>query len=134
MQAARMAAPFESLPSNRRLMTRHDSMTNRPLKTSAKQPGIDPRFEITFELRPPAKVALSSLFSVLKSYGERAGSALGDAYARVAGSILNEKERLEDLNAERRIRPRSHAARGPASRAPAPSLAISPEEPQPSAK
>jgi hypothetical protein len=109
-------------------------MTNRPLKTAAKQPGIDPRYEITFEHRPSAKVALCRLFSVLKSYGERGGSALGDAYARVAGSILNETERLEDLNAERRLRQRSHAARGPASRASAPSPASLPEEPQPSAK
>jgi hypothetical protein len=111
-------------------MVRHDSMTNRSLKISAKQRGIDPRYQITFELRPSAKVALSSLFGVLKSYGERGGSALGDAYARVAGSILNEKERLEDLNAERRLRQRSHAAR----EAPVPSLASLPEEPQPSAK
>jgi hypothetical protein len=91
-------------------------MTNSP---SAKPREIDPRYEITFERRLAAKVALSSLLGALKSFGERGGSALGDAYARVAGSILNEKERLEDLNAERRARQRSQAARGPIASAPA---------------
>jgi hypothetical protein len=107
-------------------------MTNQALETPATQRDSDPRYEITFERRP--KVALAGLFSVLKSYGERGGSALGDAYARVAGSILNGTERLEDLNAERRLRQRSQGARSLASRAAVPSLAIVPEETPASAK
>jgi len=63
--------------------------------------------------------------------GERAGAALGDAYALAASSVLNELERFEDLNAERRFRQRSQA--GAANTAAASRLAR-PQKPSPSRK
>jgi hypothetical protein len=72
------------------------------------------------------------LLGELKVLGERGGAALGDAYARAASSVLNEVERLEDLNAERRYQQRSKARAS--SRAAVARLASQAQNPSPSAK
>lgn len=59
--------------------------------------------------KPDARVGLSRLISGLKSLSERSGEAVGETYARVAGSFLQRVEWLEDLNAERRARQRAQA-------------------------
>jgi hypothetical protein len=95
-------------------------MANLPHETPAKRPGLsrslpaDPRYEIVFQKKPSEPRAVSGLFAELKALGERGGSALGDAYALAASSLLNRLERLEDLNAERRFRQRPTA--GPSRR------------------
>jgi hypothetical protein len=101
-------------------------MVNRPPKASANEPGqaSDPRYEIVFEARSSARDTLSGLVATLKSLGERGGAAIGDAYALAAGSFLNRKEWLEDLNAERRVRRRAQAR--PPGRTPVSVPAISP--------
>ena len=71
--------------------------------------------------KPSRRGAVPGWLDGLKLIGERAGAALGDAYALAASSVLNELERFEDLNAERRFRQRSQA--GAASTASAPRLA-----------
>lgn len=85
-------------------------MAKRFQKASTKPRGLaqtlrtDPRSEVVFDKR-----ALTGLLAELKTLSERSGSVLGDAYARAASSLLNGRERLEDLNAERRFRRRSKA-------------------------
>jgi heavy metal translocating P-type ATPase len=56
---------------------------------------------------------LSSLLVGLNALGERAGSALGDAYGVAATAFLKAKERLEDQSAERRYRQRGRGQAEP---------------------
>jgi hypothetical protein len=106
-------------------------MTNRPRKAASKSCAperalpSDPRYELVFETRSfakrtlprraPERVDPSNLFAELRSLGKRGGAVLGDVYAVAAGYFLDHWERLEDLNAERRLRQRSKAS--PAGRA-----------------
>jgi hypothetical protein len=98
-------------------------MPNRPQKTFARRP----RYELVLESRAREQGALSSLLAELKSLGERSGSAIGNAYALAASTFLNGRERLEDLNAERRFRQRSKPAASAG--APGPRRALSAEAP-----
>jgi hypothetical protein len=87
-------------------------MANPPRKASPKQRGpapTVPRYELVFERKLWDRGTLSGLFSELKSLAERSGSAIGDAYALAATAFLNQSERLEDLNAERKFQQRSKA-------------------------
>jgi hypothetical protein len=99
------------------MTTRHEITAKRPPKAPAKKQArtparpLEPRYELVFESKTVGKGALPALLARLESLGARGGSALGDAYARVASSLLVRKERLEDLNAERRFRRRAKAAR-----------------------
>jgi hypothetical protein len=89
-------------------LTEHENMANRPPKSAASKPHlVDPRYEVVFE----ETHVFANVVAELKSIGARSGSALGDAYALAAGAFLNGKERLEDLNAERRLRQRSRASK-----------------------
>ena len=81
------------------------------------------RYEVVFPRKPPAVSALSALFGALRGVVARGGEAIGDAYAAGARVVLERKEALEDLNAERR-----HGGSGPA-RLPAP--ARDPSSPEP---
>jgi hypothetical protein len=61
-------------------------------------------YELVFEpnlLRPRSP---SGLWSRLVGLRERGGAAIGDAYASVAGRVLDGVEWLEDRNAERKQR------------------------------
>jgi heavy metal translocating P-type ATPase len=62
------------------------------------------RYEIVLVDRSSAKV---SLLSRLTSLGQRAGSAVGDAYALAASRLKDGTQRLEDERAARRLRQRS---------------------------
>ena len=61
----------------------------------------NPRFEVVFERKVWPKPSFDGLFSRLKTLGERSGGAVEDAYARVAGSVLDWFERQQDADAER---------------------------------
>jgi hypothetical protein len=93
---------------------------------------VAPRQQVARRKKPSRRSALPGWLDGLKLIGERAGAALGDAYALAASSVLNELERFEDLNAERRFRQRSQA--GAASRANVPRLAAQAKKPSPPAK
>jgi hypothetical protein len=69
----------------------------------------EPRSEVGQRRRRPRRGVVARWLGELKLLGERGGAALGDAYALAASSVLNELERLEDLNAERRFRQRLQA-------------------------
>ena len=59
----------------------------------------------------PRKAAPPDVLSELKAVGERTGAVLGNVYARLASVVLNEFEKLEDLNAQRRSeRSKRHAS------------------------
>ncbi|MFC3692326.1 hypothetical protein [Chenggangzhangella methanolivorans] len=62
-------------------------------------------FEIDFPKRPKGASAISALFGVFRDAWSRGGDAVGDAYASGARVVLDRKEALEDLNAERRHKP-----------------------------
>jgi hypothetical protein len=91
-----------------------------------------PRSEVGQRRRRPRRGTFARWLGELKLLGERGGVALGDAYALAASSVLNEVERLEDLNAERRFRQRLQARA--ASRAAGARLAAPAKNPSPSAK
>jgi hypothetical protein len=88
-------------------------MPKRPRKSSAnvrrlkRPPTSDARYEIVFQSKPWERPAFRSLLAELQSLIARSGSAVGDAYARLAGSLLNRIEGIEDANAERKFRQRS---------------------------
>ena len=66
-----------------------------------KRPPIStPRYEVVFG----AKAGARSVLAELRALFERSGEVLGDAYASVAGSVLERVERLEDARAERKFR------------------------------
>lgn len=64
---------------------------------------VVPRTQIVSGKVPPERPQFLNLFAELKSLGERSGSALSVVYARVAGSVLERIEQLEDVNAERKF-------------------------------
>ena len=68
-------------------------------------------YEIVFPKRPAAAGAVSALFGLLRGVWERGGETAGDAYAAGARVVLDRKEALEDLNAERRHRARAGSER-----------------------
>ena len=70
---------------------------------------------------PSSKEGTVDLIGELKSLGDRAGAALGDAYAVVARRFRSAKEWLEDQNAERRLGHRSPAGQPVLALLPAPS-------------
>jgi len=86
-------------------------MVNQPRRTSVEKPGPhrsrpdELRRKVVLEVRPLG--VITSLMAGLKLLGERSASVVGDAYALVAGSVQDELERIEDLNAERRFRQRA---------------------------
>ena len=88
-------------------------MATNSQQAATKQGGVarpapaGARYEIVFDRRPPGTTALPDFIATLKRLSERGGAALGDGYARLARSLLNRLERLEDLNAERRAQRRS---------------------------
>lgn len=67
-------------------------------------------YEIVFPKKPPASSAIKALFGFLRDAWGRGGDTVGDAYAAGARVVLDRKEALEDLNAERRHRPAATAA------------------------
>jgi len=75
-------------------------MANVSQKASATRP---------LSKKPPARDALHSLLTDLKSLGTRSGAAVGDIYALAATAFLVRREQLEDRNAERSFRKRSKA-------------------------
>ncbi len=90
-------------------------MTSRPPNSSERRAlpqarPADARYEIVFPRRPPAASLISGVFSALKGAFSRGGEAVGDAYAAGARVVLERKEALEDLNAERRQGARRGAA------------------------
>ena len=70
---------------------------------------VEPRREVGQRRRRPRRGAVGRWLAELKLLGARGGAALGDAYALAASSVLNELERLEDLNAERKFQQRAQA-------------------------
>jgi hypothetical protein len=89
----------------------------------------DPRYEIVFERRGTGSAAVSKLAGGVVSIAQRMGAALGDAYALAARSVLHALERLEDSNAEQRVRRRSKRPPGDAPLRPAespPNTSLSP--------
>jgi len=91
-------------------------MPKRPSKSSAnvrrlkRPPSSDARYEIVFQSKP-WEPAFRSLLAELQSLIARSGSVVGDAYARIAGSVLNRIEDFEDANAERKFRHRPRKRR-----------------------
>lgn len=71
-------------------------------KRRALPQGRSPAYEIDFPKRPKGTSTVSALFGALKQAWSRGGDAVGDAYASGARVVLDRKEALEDLNAERR--------------------------------
>lgn len=61
---------------------------------------------ITIVSRSPRDAEPSPLLVDLIALGERAGAAVGDAYARAASRVRTVKERLDDGRAERKLGPR----------------------------
>ncbi|WP_020180188.1 hypothetical protein [Methylopila sp. M107] len=89
-------------------------MTNASPKSSQRRAlpqarPSDARYEIAFPKRPPAVSVIAGIFGALKQAFGKSGEAVGDAYAASARVVLDRKEALEDLAAERR-----HAGRVPA--------------------
>jgi len=114
-------------------------MTAVKAPESARPLASEPRYEIAFEVSPAPrqsstvqsttlKSGAPGLFASLKALGERSGAAVGGAYALAARSVLRRIERLEDSNAERRLRQRS-AAPANAARAAAPAPRTEPTVP-----
>ena len=124
-------------------------MTAVKAPESARPLPSEPRYEIAFEVGPPSrqsstiqsstiqsstvrsttlKPGVPGLFASLKALGERSGAAVGGAYAQAARSVLRRIERLEDSNAERRLRQRT-AAPASAARAAAPAPRTEPTVP-----
>jgi len=95
------------------MSTRPETTVNLPKKTSegkrvrvsrTRPKRVPSGHEILVEKKVATKGSLLGLLTELKSLSERGGAALGAAYAAAASTFLQEKERLEDLNAERRFR------------------------------
>jgi hypothetical protein len=88
-------------------------MPKRPGKSSAnvrrlkRPPTSDARYEIVFQSKP-WEPAVRGLLAELQSLIERSGSVVEEAYARIAGSVLNRIEGIEDANAERKFRARKN--------------------------
>ncbi|GLK76722.1 hypothetical protein GCM10008171_19760 [Methylopila jiangsuensis] len=72
--------------------------------------GRSPAYEIDFPKRPRGASTLKALFGALREAWSRGGDAVGDAYASGARVVLDRKEALEDLNAERRHGSRAQAS------------------------
>ena len=84
-------------------------MTIRPKQTAVNKPGAKrpgrgaPRAQIISGSIPPERPDFPHLLAELRSLGARSSAALSEVYARVAGSVLERIEQLEDVNAERRF-------------------------------
>lgn len=66
-----------------------------------------PRYEIVLDSNPWERIQLDGAINELRALGDRVGFALGNAYARAAGSFLARVEKLEDATAERKYRQKS---------------------------
>jgi hypothetical protein len=75
-------------------------MQDKPRKSKI----ANSRYEIVFESRTWPKPSLAGF----QALGARGGDAIGDAYARIAGSFLDWLERRQDAGAERKFSRRSN--------------------------
>ncbi|MFD1702537.1 hypothetical protein ACFSCV_05900 [Methylopila henanensis] len=80
------------------------------VKRRALPQGRSPSYEIDFPRRPKGVSIIAALFGSLREAWSRGGEAVADAYASSARVVLDHKEALEDLAAERRHGPRPEAS------------------------
>ncbi len=91
-------------------VTPHDLHPGRPTPahrgTSADRlRPADGRYEIVFAAEPGDDPELPRLVERLRTLADRAGAAVGNAYAQVARRVREVKERIEDHNAAGRFQP-----------------------------
>jgi hypothetical protein len=107
--APRAARESEDLPGEFMNDQPRSELANTP--AAPRRLSTDARYEIVFENSLTGGGTLASVVAVLRSLGGRGGSAIGNAYVRAARAFSSGKERIEDLNAERRFRERANRTR-----------------------